>query len=184
MERTEKEKFLAGELYNALDAELVADRDKATALSDALNNSRDESEKKRVCKELFGSFGENSSIRPNFRCDYGFNISFGNNCDINFDCTFLDCAKISIGDYCFMGPGVHIYAVNHPLDGVERRKGVEYSKEVSIGNDCWVGGRVTICPGVKIGNNVTIGAGSLVTKDVPDNVLVVGSPARIVKQLK
>jgi maltose O-acetyltransferase len=83
-----------------------------------------------------------------------------------------------------MGPGVHIYAVNHPLDGVERRAGVEYSKEVSIGNDCWVGGRVTICPGVKIGNNVTIGAGSLVIKDVPDNVLVVGSPARIVKQLK
>lgn len=179
---TEKEKMLNGESYIPWDEELTADRDRAETLQDGLNEAKTAEEKNKAAQCLFGHFGKNSHVRPNFRCDYGYNIFVGDNVDINYDCTFLDVGKITIGDRTLFGPGVHIYSVNHPLDPEERRKApIEYGKDVTIGHDVWIGGRVTICPGVSIGNGVTVGAGSLVTKDVPDNVLVVGSPAKIVK---
>lgn len=184
--KTEKEKMLAGELYLAVDPELTSDRLRARKLTRLYNASSevDHSERKSILQDLFGSIKGNIGIEPNLRVDYGYNIHVGNNFYANFDCVFLDVCEIHIGDDCLLGPGVHIYTAGHPLDPVERASGAEFGSPVTIGNKVWIGGHATINPGVTIGNHVVVASGSVVTKDVPDNVVVGGNPARVIKQIE
>jgi maltose O-acetyltransferase len=184
--KTEKEKMVNGELYNAADHELVKDRMNARKLTRLFNESHETDVNKRteIVKELFGSTGESLYIEPTFRCDYGYNIYVGENFYANFDCVFLDVCEIRIGDNCLIAPGVHIYTATHPLNAKERNKGLEYGLPINIGNNVWIGGRAVINPGVNIGNNVVIASGAVVTKDVPDNVVVGGTPAKIIKRIE
>ncbi|AIM16287.1 acetyltransferase [Bacillus sp. X1(2014)] len=184
--KTEKEKMLNGELYFAGDSELRKDRMNARRLTRLFNETpeTDENMRTELIKELFGSTGSNIYIEPTFRCDYGYNIHVGENFYANFDCVFLDVCEIRMGDNCMLGPGVHIYTATHPLNAMERISGAEYGMPVTIGHNVWIGGRAVINPGVNIGNNVVIASGVVVTKDVPDNVVVGGNPARVLKQLE
>jgi maltose O-acetyltransferase len=181
---TEKEKMLSGELYNANDPELLQDRLNARRLTRLYNQSieTDEIKKTELLKELFGTSGKNIYIEPTFRCDYGYNIHVGENFYANFDCVFLDVCEIKIGDNCLIAPGVHIYTATHPLDPYERISGTEYGIPVTIGHNVWIGGRAIINPGVTVGNNVVIASGSVVTKDIPENVVVGGNPAKIIRK--
>lgn len=183
---TEKEKMINGELYLAGDAELVKDREIARRLTREFNTTTETESSKResILKELFGTTGESLYIEPTFRCDYGYNIHVGQNFYANFDCVILDVCPVNIGVNCFMAPGVHIYTATHPLDPIERASGVEFGKPVTIGDNVWLGGRATINPGVTIGDNVVVASGAVVTKDVPNNVVVGGNPARILKEIK
>lgn len=186
MMKTEKEKMLNGELYFAGDSELRKDRMNARRLTRLFNETpeTDENMRTELIKELFGSTGSNIYIEPTFRCDYGYNIHVGENFYANFDCVFLDVCEIRMGDNCMLGPGVHIYTATHPLNTMERISGAEYGIPVTIGHNVWIGGRAVINPGVNIGNNVVIASGAVVTKDVPDNVVVGGNPARVLKQIE
>ncbi|MEK5036719.1 maltose acetyltransferase domain-containing protein [Sporosarcina sp. FSL K6-3457] len=183
--KTEKEKMLAGELYLAADSELVKGRENARRLTRVFNETLETelSERTVLLNELFGSVGKNIYIEPTLRCDYGFNIHVGENFYANFDSVFLDVCEIRIGDNCMMAPGVHIYTATHPLDPTERSSGAEYGKPVTIGDNVWIGGRAVINPGVTIGDNVVIASGAVVVKDVPDNVVVGGNPARVIKEI-
>lgn len=183
--KTEKEKMLNGELYQAGDPELVKDRLNSRRLTRLFNQSleTDDGQRKELIQELFGSTGNHFFVESSFRCDYGYNIHVGENFYANFDCVFLDVCEIRIGDNCFLGPGVHIYTATHPLDAQERISGAEFGKPVTIGHNVWIGGRAIINPGVKIGNNSVIASGAVVTKDVPDHVVVGGNPAKIIKQI-
>ncbi|KAB1193748.1 acetyltransferase [Haloferax sp. MBLA0076] len=182
---SEKEKMLAGELYDASDPELVAERERARRLTHLFNDT-DETEMERreeLVRELFGEVGETFEIEPTFRCDYGYNISVGENFFANFDCTFLDVCPITIGDNAQLAPSVHIYTATHPLDAAERIKGPESGEPVTIGDNAWLGGQSVITPGVTIGDDVVVASGAVVTKDVPDSVVVGGNPAQVIKKL-
>ena len=181
----EKQKMISGELYFAGDKELVDARNKAKTLCQQYNSLLPlESEKKeKLIKKLFGQIGENFCIEPNFFCDYGFNIYAGKNFYINHNCVILDCAKVSFGDNVFIGPNCGFYTAEHPLDVKTRNEFLEYAKPITIGNNVWIGGSVSILSGVTVGDNVVIGAGANVVSNVPDNVVVVGNPAKIIKQI-
>ena len=181
----EKEKMLAGELYNSLDEELFQGRTKAKELCHKYNNlSPDKSkEKSEIIKKLFSKTGENFIIEPNFFCDYGYNIEIGENFYSNHNLVILDPAKVKFGDNVFIGPNCGFYTAEHPIDAIERNKGLEYAKQINVGDNVWFGGNVTILGGVSIGNNVVIGAGSVVVKDIPDNVVAVGNPCKVIKQI-
>jgi maltose O-acetyltransferase len=183
--QTEKQKMINGELYFASDDELVKDRENARKLTRLFNQTieTDNDTRQALLKQLFGSTEESIYIEPTFRCDSGYNIHVGNNFYANFDCVILDVCPVTIGENCFMAPGVHIYTATHPLDAMERISGAEYGKPVTIGDNVWIGGRAVINPGVTIGNNVVVASGAVVTKDVPDNVVVGGNPARVIKEL-
>jgi maltose O-acetyltransferase len=183
---TEKDKMLAGELYFAMDPQLVVEREHARALTRHFNATLETEleNRKALIKQLFGSAGANPYIEPTFRCDYGSNIHVGDGFYANFDCVFLDVCEVRIGHNCLMGPGVHIYTATHPLDPTERSSGYESGKPVSIGDNVWIGGHAVITPGVSVGNNVVIAAGAIVVKPVPDNAVVGGNPARIIKMLE
>ncbi|KAA0948553.1 acetyltransferase [Sporosarcina sp. ANT_H38] len=183
--KSEKEKMLAGELYRPSDLELTKERENARRLTRLYNETLENeySERTRLLKELFGSTGKDLYIEPSLRCDYGCNVHVGENFFANFDSVFLDVCEIRIGDNCMIAPGVHIYTATHPLDPTERNSGVEYGKPVTIGNNVWIGGRAVINPGVTIGNNVVIASGAIVTKNVTDNVIVGGNPAKIIKEI-
>ena len=133
-------------------------------------------------KELLGK-SENAWINPPFYCDYGSHIEVGKNFYANYNCTILDVAKVKIGDNCQLAPNVAIYTAGHPIHPDTRNSGVEYGKEVTIGDNVWLGGNTVVCPGVHIGNNVVIGAGSVVTKDIPDNVCAAGNPCRVIRRI-
>ncbi len=182
---TEKEKMLAGKLYSAEDAELSALRRKARNLCWQYNKTNEDQKQLRcsILNELIGSKGKNPNIKPSFHCDYGFNISVGDNFYANYDCIILDVAPVTIGHNVMFGPRVCIYAAGHPLDPEIRVSGLEYGKSVSIGDNVWIGGNTVINPGVTIGNNVVIGSGSVVTKDIPDNVIAVGNPCRVLRPI-
>ncbi|MEH7011671.1 maltose acetyltransferase domain-containing protein [Neobacillus niacini] len=184
--KTEKEKMLSGELYNPAEPELLQGRLNARRLTRLYNETLETDEEKRTAllNELFGSTRKNIYIEPTFRCDYGYNIHVGENFYANFDCVFLDVCEIRIGDNCFIAPGVHIYTATHPLNPIERISGKENGKPVTIGDNVWIGGRAVINPGVNIGDNVVIASGAVVTKDVPDNVVIGGNPAKIIKQIE
>ncbi|SFA95550.1 maltose O-acetyltransferase [Lentibacillus halodurans] len=182
---TEKEKMLNGELYNPADPELQKERLNARRLTRIYNQSTnmDEPNRMGLLIELFGSAGGNISIEPSFRCDYGYNIHVGENFFANFDCVFLDVCEILIGNHCKIAPGVHIYTATHPLNPTQRNSGLEYGRPVTIGHNVWIGGRAVINPGVTIGDNVVIASGAVVTKDIPDNVVAGGNPAKIIKEI-
>lgn len=182
---TEKEKMLAGKLYSAEDEELSALRRKARNLCWQYNQTNEDQKQLRrsILDELIGSKGKNPNIKPSFRCDYGFNISVGDNFYANYDCIILDVAPVTIGHNVMFGPRVCVYTAGHPLDPEIRISGLEYGHPVSIGDNVWIGGNTVINPGVSIGNNVVIGSGSVVTRDIPDNVLAVGNPCRILRRI-
>lgn len=184
--KTEKEKMVSGQYYDASDRELVKERMNARRLTRLFNESHetDENQRRELLKQLFGSIGENAYIEPTFRCDYGYNIHVGDQFFANFDCVFLDVCEIRIGHNCLIAPGVHIYTATHPLGATERIAGVEFGKSVKIGDNVWIGGRAIINPGVHIGNNAVIASGAVVTKDVPDRVVVGGNPARVLKRIE
>jgi len=183
--KSEKEKMLSGEAFKTGDPELMENKKNARILAEKYNHSseNDLDLRKSLLKELFGKCGEKIIIKPPFHCDYGYQIFIGENFIANFDCVFLDAAPIEIGDNCMIGPKTCIFTISHPFDPQERQKGIGIPKKVIIGNDVWIGGNVTILPGVSLGNNVIVGAGSVVTKSFPDNVIIAGNPARIIKHL-
>lgn len=181
---TEREKMISGELYRAGDPELVAGRERARELCAKINGVVSDAAAREVhIRELLGSAGKNVYMEPNVRLDYGYNMEVGDDFYANFDCVFLDCAPIKIGNNCMFAPGVHVYTAYHPLDATERNSGREFAKSVTIGNNVWIGGRSVINPGITIGDNAVIGSGSVVTKDVPANTVVAGNPARVIRQL-
>lgn len=177
--------MLAGELYDALDAQLSEERLKARLLLKQLNDSReDQAEvRRRILKELIPDTGEGLWLQPPFFCDYGYNITIGEKVFFNFNCVVLDVSKVTIGSRTMFGPNVQIYTATHPMNYKERASGLEFAKPVHIGEDVWVGGSAIICPGVTIGDRTVIGAGSVVTKDIPADVFAAGNPCRIIRQL-
>ncbi|MEE1107648.1 sugar O-acetyltransferase [Macrococcoides canis] len=183
---TEKEKMLQGAMYDPSDVQLVQDRMNAKLMTRRYNNLPEDDVNARcqLIKEIFGTTGEHIHVEANIRVDYGYNIYVGENFYSNHDLTILDVATVTIGDNCMVAPGVHIYTATHPIDPMERNSGLEYAKPVVIGDNCWIGGRSIINPGVTIGNNVVIASGTVVTKDIPDNVVVAGVPAKVIKQIK
>ena len=191
---TEKEKMLAGELYDCGDPELLGIWNSGKNLMQKYNSLEysNRPEKLKILDELLGSRGEHTEITSPFFIDYGKFIFLGNNCEINMNCVFLDCNRITIGDNALIAPGVHIYTVFHPVSAKERLNksvnadfpfAISKTAPVTIGNNVWIGGGSIILPGVTIGDNVTIGAGSVVTKSIPGNVLALGNPCRIIKEI-
>lgn len=184
--KTEKEKMLAGELYNALDEQISNERTKARLLIKKLNDASAEDIETvtAILKELIPNAGKDLWIQPPFFCDYGYNIEAGERVFFNFNCVVLDVMKVSIGSRTLFGPNVQIYTATHPINFKERATGLEFAKPIRIGEDVWVGGSVVICPGVTIGNRCVIGAGSVVTKDIPDDVFAAGNPCKVIRSLK
>lgn len=182
--RTEREKMLAGELYDPLDPALAAARELARDLCSELNATRDEDaeQRRRILVELFGRGGDTAWMQPPFFCDYGSNIFLGERVFFNFNCVVLDVCRVTVGDFTLFGPAVQIYTPMHPMNAALRRK-QEFGKPVAIGSDVWVGGGAIICPGVTIGSRSVIGAGSVVTRDVPDGVFAAGNPCRVVREI-
>ena len=182
---TEFAKMRSGLLYNPADEELLQKRRRALDLTEKLNSyiSSDSQKAAEIARELFGFIGENTAIMARFACDYGENISIGSNCYINYNCVVLDCANVTIGDNVLIAPNCGIYTAIHPLESEVRLLGLETAKPVTIKNGVWLGGNVTILPGVTIGEKSVIGAGSVVTKDIPDHVLAYGNPCKVIKPL-
>ena len=181
----EKEKMILGELYYANNEELVKERVKAKDLCYEYNNLKpsQEKERKEILKKLLGNTKENFFIEQPFICDYGYNIEIGENFYANHNLTILDCNKVKFGDNVFIAPNCSFYTAGHPLDVETRNKGLEYAKPIEVGNNVWIGGNVVILPGVKIGDNAVIGAGSVVTKNIPSNVLAVGNPCKVIREI-
>jgi maltose O-acetyltransferase len=169
-----RERMLAGELYDASDPELLAARAQARALLARYNADRDPA----ILATLLGRAQEDTIVEPPFYCDYGSNISVGDRFYANAGCVFLDCAAIEIGDHVLLGPGVHLYTATHPVETSLRRRGLELAKPITIGNDVWLGGSTIVLPGITIGERAIVGAGSVVTRNVPGDTTVAGNPAR------
>jgi maltose O-acetyltransferase len=182
--KSEREKMLAGELYDPLDPELVAPRERARNLCQMLNATREaeQEQRRRLVRELFGAGGETVWMQPPFFCDYGSNILLGERVFFNFNCIVLDVCRVAIGDYTLFGPAVQIYTATHPMNAELRRK-QEFARPIEIGSDVWVGGGAMILPGVKVGSRAVIGAGSVVTRDVPEGVFAAGNPCRVIREI-
>jgi Acetyltransferase (isoleucine patch superfamily) len=182
---TEKEKMLSGKPYNPSDEILVQERLRTRQILFELNilGPLQTDELNRLLVLLFGKIGVNSYLELPFRCDYGYNIETGDNFFSNFNCTILDCAKVTIGKNALFGPNVSIFTAGHPINAEIRSEGWEYAFPVNIGDNVWIGGNVVVNPGVNIGNNVVIGSGSVVTKNIPDNVVAVGNPCKVLRPI-
>ncbi|THF53128.1 sugar O-acetyltransferase [Flavobacterium supellecticarium] len=182
---TEKEKMLSGAYYTYIDAELDAERDIAEDLVTDYNrlHPKEEAARATIIRKLFGSTGEKFSIKQPFYCDYGYNIHVGENFFSNFNFTVLDEAEVRIGDNVLIAPNVSIYTVNHATNIEQRNAGIEYAKPVHIENNVWIGGNTVTLQGVTIGANSIIGAGSVVTKSIPANVIAAGNPCRVIKAI-
>lgn len=181
---SEWEKMLRGELYDPLDPQLVQARNRARDLCQDLNATRESQQegRRRILLELFGRGGDTAWLQPPFFCDYGSNIELGERVFFNFNCVVLDVARVVIGDYTLFGPAVQIYTATHPFDAQLRRL-QEFAKPIEIGSDVWIGGGAIICPGVRIGSRSVIGAGSVVTRDIPDDVFAAGNPCRVIRAI-
>ena len=182
----EKEKMLKGELYDAnYDKSLFEERVECKSLCYEYNNLHPAKmdQRKRLIKQILGKTKENFLIEQPFVCDYGYNVEIGENFYANHNLIILDPAKVTFGDNVFIGPNCSFYTPLHPMDAESRNKGLEYAKPIKVGNNVWFGGSVTVLPGVTIGDNSVIGAGSVVTKDIPANVLAFGNPCKVVKSL-
>ena len=182
---TEKEKMLSGELYNGMENELLKMRQKAKLLINEISklDPLDLVKREEKLRKLIGQIGANPFIELPVYFDYGSNIKIGNNFYSNYNLTILDGNKVTIGNNVFLAPNVSIYTAGHPIDKDIRNSGLEYAKEICIGNDVWIGGNTVILPGVKIGNNVVIGAGSVVNRDIEDNCVACGNPCKVVKKI-
>jgi maltose O-acetyltransferase len=182
--QSEREKMVAGELYSASDSELVDARRSARRLCRIYNAMKpNELEKRgRLTRELFAEGGQTVCIEPPFFCDYGFNIRLGESVYFNYNCIVLDVCEVRIGSFTMFGPAVQVYTALHPMNAELRRR-VEYGKPVEIGSDVWVGGGAIICPGVRIGSRTVIGAGSVVTRDLPEDVFAAGNPCRVIREI-
>lgn len=180
MTLTEKQKMLAGELYRPGDPELQADQARAKAWMVRYNAALAEKPvvRRALLAELFGRVGQGAVIRPPFHCDYGYNIHLGDEVFLNFNCVILDVMEVRIGTGTQIGPGVQMYAADHPRETEGRRSGLEFGRPVIIGEHVWIGGGAIILPGVTVGDGAVIGAGSVVTRDVAAGATVVGNPAR------
>lgn len=178
--------MLSGELYNALDKQLSDERLRTRLLLKELNDTReDQSEERlRILKELIPNAGADLWLQPPFYCDYGTNMFIGEKVFFNFNCVVLDVMAVTIGSRTLFGPNVQLYTATHPLDYKERASGLEFAKPITIGEDVWLGGSVVVCPGVTIGDRTVIGAGSVVTKDIPADVFAAGNPCRVIRSLK
>jgi len=182
---TEKEKMLAGELYDPLDKQLSEERMRARLLIKELNETSEDDAEKRsgILKELIPAAEPGLWLQPPFYCDYGTNIRIGEKVFFNFNCVVLDVAEVTIGSRTMFGPNVQVYTATHPMNHLERASGVEYAKPIVIGADVWIGGSVVICPGVMVGDRSVIGAGSVVTKNIPPDVFAAGNPCKVIRSL-
>ena len=179
--RSEKEKMLAGEHYDANDPPLGGERERARAACHEFNlASSDASRRQTLLANLLG-YETDAFVTAPFHCDYGYNIALGANAYFNFNCVILDVMPVAIGRNALFGPGVHVYAASHPMSVAGRQSGLEFGKPVSIGDDVWVGGGAIVCPGVTIGSGAVIGAGSVVTRDIPPGVFAAGNPCRVIR---
>lgn len=181
----EKEKMLDGYLYLATDVSLYKERLRAKDLCFEFNSTKPSDTEKRasIIKELFGKVGKQFNIESDFWCDYGYNIEVGENFYVNHNCVMLDCNKIKFGDNVLIAPNCGFYTAGHPLDVESRVKWLEYAYPITVGNNVWFGANVSVMPGVTIGDNTVIGAGSVVTKDIPSNVLAYGNPCRVIREI-
>ena len=183
---TQKERMILGLEYDAVDKDLAEDRKNAKELCYDINHTRPSQleQRKEYIKKLIGCTGENCYIEPPFYCDYGYNISLGENFYCNHNLVVLDCAEVKIGKNAFIAPNVGLYTASHPIEPEKRNTFLENAQPIIIGDNVWIGGGVTVLPGVTIGDNVVIGGGSVVVKDIPSNVVAVGNPCKVVKELK
>lgn len=181
---TERENMLMGDLYDPLDPELVEARSRARDLCQDLNATRESERDRRrgILRDLFGKGGDSVWMQPPFYCDYGSNIELGERVVFNFNCTVLDVCRVRIGDFTLFGPSVQIYTPLHPFNAEQRRR-EEFGKPIDIGSDVWVGGGAIILAGVRIGSRSVIGAGSVVTRDVPEAVFAAGNPCRVIRAI-
>ncbi len=183
---TEKEKMQQGMLYDAsTDAELIAARNRCKDMCFAFNQLKPSqtSAQEAIIRELLGKVGEGFYITAPFWCDYGYNIEIGDYFYTNHNCVMLDGAKITFGDHVFIAPNCVFSTAGHPLDAAQRNQGLEYAYPIRVGNDVWIGASVTVLPGVTIGSNTVIGAGSVVNRDIPDGVVAVGNPCRVLRKI-
>lgn len=183
---TEKEKMLNQMMYNGgVDEELAQERMKCKDLCYEFNNIRPSQieEQKKKIKEIVGKTKSSFYITGPFWCDYGYNIELGENFYANHNLVILDCTKVVFGDNVLIGPDCGFYTAGHPIDAERRNAWLEYAYPITVGNNVWIGGGVRVMPGVNIGNDVVIGGGSVVTKDIPDNVVVVGNPCRVIRKI-
>lgn len=181
---TEWQKMVAGELYDPMEAELVAARERARDLCQTLNATREaeHEERRRILRDLFGSGGESVWMQPPFFCDYGSNIQLGERVFFNFNCIVLDVCPVRIGSFTLFGPGAQVLTPMHPFDPELRRR-QEFGKPVEIGTDVWVGAGALVLPGTRIGDRAVIGAGSVVTRDIPGGVFAAGNPCRVIREI-
>lgn len=182
--RTEKQKMLAGETYNCMDPDLEVERQKVKKMLRDYNQMEATPERRTALQRLLGHIGQNSFIEPPFYCVYGYNIYLGDHVFLNVLCNILDCNEVEIGDHVMIGPSVQIYTAAHAIQAEPRNRGMEVAKAVVIEDNVWIGGAAILLPGVRIGKNAVVGAGAVVSRDVPANTVVVGNPARVIREIE
>ena len=182
--RTEKERMLAGEIYNCLDPDLEAIRHKTMNLYRLFNQTEALHERQSILQQLLGQIGQNSIIQPPFYCAYGQNTYIGDHVFLNYLCTILDCNDVRIGNHVMIGPGVQIYTAAHHIQAEFRNQGLEVAKPITIEDNVWIGGSAILLPGVRIGRNAVVGAGAVVPRNVPENTVVAGNPARVLREIE
>ena len=182
---TEREKMLSGALYQAGAPELVRARRKAKELCRRFNLEavRDPEAGERLLRELLGAAGEDVTIQPMFWCDYGCHIRMGSHIEINHNCVILDCAPVTFGDHVLIGPNCGFYTAGHPIEAAARNAGLEFARPITVGDSVWFGGSVSVLPGVTIGSGAVIGAESVVSRDIPPNVVAAGDPCRVLRPI-